>query len=135
MCSAVAYRYSRRYVAFFQDAGAMLPARLRSGGIRLVPWGRRPYQRGSLPLGACAEWESVKHGAWASFNPIPVKLAVDYYMRDEAGFHDWFELIPGQYLQGLVASGDGEQRAYVVTVRPRVAVRYARVPRIITLDP
>jgi hypothetical protein len=116
MCAGVASCHFGR-VVYFRDAGATLPVKLRSGGVRLIPWGRRRYQRGSLPVGACAEWESIKAGAWVSYQPIPVKLAVDHYMRDEAGFHDWFELGEGQYLQGLVANYGGEQRVYVVTVR------------------
>jgi hypothetical protein len=103
MCAGVASCHFGRYVVYFRDAGATLPVKLRSGGVRLIPWGRRRYQRGSLPVGACAEWESIKAGAWVSYQPIPVKLAVDHYMRDLAGFHDWFELTAGQYLQGVVA--------------------------------
>ena len=53
--------------------------------------------------------------------------------KDIPGNSHWFDLTPGQFIQGLIARDKYEQRVYVVTVTPELddAV-HDRWPRILS---
>jgi len=119
---------------FLQTRGALLPVLNKQGRIVQLPWGRRENQHGHLPLGGWARLESIKTGQWDYYFPKPVKLPLLKFMEnDYKGKNNWFDLVAGQYLQGLVATENDEQRVYVVTVtasRLDMAV-YDHWPRVI----
>ena len=50
-------------------------------------------------------------------HPRPVQIPVQSYMeKDHERQSHWFEVPPGQVIQGLLASHEEEARGYVVTV-------------------
>ncbi|OOY41974.1 hypothetical protein BOV91_08635, partial [Solemya velum gill symbiont] len=62
-----------------------------------------------------------------------VKIDVSSFMeKDYEGKSRWFDLLPGKYIQGLVAKNRNEQRIYVVTMEPdsTMAEFHDRMPRI-----
>ncbi len=135
MCGGVRYKNNGRDVrTYFPNPHAELPVRMRDNGIRLLPWGRRKRQAGSLPLGGWARLESIQEGRWDKWRPIPVKLAIDEFMeKDLEGVSHWYLVTTGKWIQGLVASFDQERRVYVVTITPELddAV-HDRWPRILS---
>ena len=120
MCGGVYYSHKGQEVrVFFPNPRAMLPVKTRAGDIQLLPWGRRRKQIGKLPMGGWARLDSVYAGRWDRWFPVPVKLPVLSFMeKDIEGKDHWYELPRGQYLQGLVARNNHEQRIYVVTIEP-----------------
>ena len=108
---------------------------MRDGNISLYPWGRRKEQEGNLPLGDWARLDSINAGKWAYVNPTPVKIIVDGFMeKDHNKDSHWFNLEEGQFIQGLVAYYNDEERIYVVTVEPDPLTKqmiHDRWPRII----
>jgi len=53
--------------------------------------------------------------------------------KDFEGNPHWYDLNKGQYLQGLLARDNNEQRIYVVTIEPEVedAAIHSRWPRVV----
>lgn len=139
MCGGVHFEYQGEvYKSFFPNPYANLPVRRRDGELELMPWGRREKQEGSLPLGGWARIDSIYAGKWDKYFPVPVKIPVLRYMeKDFANRSRWYDLIPSQGLQGLIArsSNSAEKRLYVVTIDPDIAMRdyHDRLPRIIDL--
>jgi hypothetical protein len=134
MCSGVYYSHKGREVrVFFPHPKATLPVKTRGGDLLLLPWGRRQRQVGRLPLGGWARLETVYAGRWDRWFPRAVKLPVQGFMeRDMEGRSHWYELTKGQWIQGLVARDNQEQRLYVVTVEPeREDAMHERWPRIL----
>jgi hypothetical protein len=107
---------------------------MRRGGVELLPWGRRPAQAGSLPLGSRARLETIYTGRWDRWFPVPVKLPVQSFMeKDLEGRSHWYDLTRGQWIQGLVARCRHERRVYVVTVEPELPDSiHDRWPRILS---
>ena len=135
MCGGVLYQYKGQDVrTFFPNPRSTLPVKTRSGEIQLLPWGRRQNQIGKLPLGGWARLESVYAGRWDRWFPKPVKLQVAGFMeKDIEGHSHWYELTRGQWIQGLVARVQHEQRIYVVTIEPeREDAVHERWPRILS---
>ena len=119
---------------YFPNDKACLPVKLRSGGVELLPWGRRQRQDGRLPVGGWAELQSIYDGAWDCWFPRPVKLMVSQFMeQDIHGSSHWYDITSGKWIQGLVARYDDERRVYVVTVSATQAdALHARWPRILS---
>ena len=92
----------------------------------------------NLPPGGWARLDSIKEGRWERYHPRPVRLDVEEFMeKDHAGKSHWYRLETGQWIQGLIATRDEEQRVYVVTIVPTEETQRAihnRWPRIITLN-
>ena len=133
MCSGIYYAYRGQDVrVYFPNPGAMLPVRKRSGEYELLPWGRRGKQAGKLPLGGWARLDSIYAGRWDYWQPVPVKLAVKSFMeKDIENNGHWYDLVRGQWIQGLVARNGYERRVYVVTVVPEMMdAIHERWPRI-----
>ena len=120
MCDGALYQYEGNEIrTFFPNPKAKLPVLNKQGKVILIPWGRREKQMGNLPLGGWARLESIKSGKWDRFFPKPVKLPIISFMeKDYQNQSHWFELISGQYLQGLIATHEKERRLYVVTIVP-----------------
>lgn len=134
MCGGVYYTYEGREIrVYFPNPEARLPVLGRQGAVRLLPWGRRREQPGRLPPGGWARLDSIHEGRWARWSPVPVKLPVSRFMeKDVEGTSHWFDLAPGQWIQGLVACDGNEQRVYVVTVVPEhEQAVHDRWPRIL----
>jgi hypothetical protein len=135
MCGGVYYRINGQDVrVYFPNPKAMLPVVTRSKDIELLPWGRRKEQAGRLPLGGWARLDSIYAGRWDRWFPVPVKLPISQFMeKDIEGNSHWFDITAGQFIQGLIARDQHEQRVYVVTITPEFddAV-HERWPRILS---
>lgn len=136
MCGGVKYTTNKETVrVYFPNPQAKLPILMNDGNLSL-PWGRRKEQQGTLPLGGWARLDSIKAGKWDNVEPRPVKIIVDGFMeKDHNKESHWFNLEEGQFIQGLVAHYNDEQRIYVVTVEPDPLTKqiHDRWPRIINL--
>lgn len=135
MCGGVAYIAAGEELrCYFPNPHACLPVVLRSGQSVLLTWGRRRGEPGQLPLGGWARLESIRSGVWDRWQPRPVRLALRGFMeKDIEGASHWFELTPGQWVQGLVARTGAEQRVYVVTIHPQMPeALHPRWPRIVS---
>jgi hypothetical protein len=118
----------------FTSPRASLPVITRRSGVVMVAWGRRRNEGGELPLGGWAWLESIRSGSWNGWQPKPVRLQLEGFMeQDIQGNNHWFKLTSGQWVQGLVAHHDGEQRVYVVTIHPQMPEAiHTRWPRIVS---
>ena len=135
MCGGVIYHYKGGEVrTFFPNPEATLPVKKQNGEMSLLLWGRRQHQIGKLPLGGWARLNSVYAGRWDRWFPRPVKLLVVSFMeKDIEGRSHWYELTRGQWIQGLVARNNYEQRIYVVTIEPEMEdAVHDRWPRILS---
>jgi hypothetical protein len=53
--------------------------------------------------------DSINEGKWKRFYPIPVLLPLKSYMeKDHERKSHWFDVPPGQAIQGLLARHDNE---------------------------
>jgi len=135
MCGGTSYQHEGEEIrTFFPNPRARLPVITRGGDSRLVTWGRRSGEGGSLPLGGWARLESIKSGRWNRWQPRPVRLALNAFMeKDIEGRSHWFPLTEGQWVQGLLARQGGELRVYVVTITPQMPdAVHERWPRIVS---
>ena len=135
MCGGVYYTHLNQDIrVYFPNPKAVLPVKTRSGAVELLPWGRRKEQKGALPLGGWARLDSIYTGRWDRWFPVPVKLPIKQFMeKDLEGHTRWYDLTRGQWIQGLVARINHEQRVYVVTVEPELAdAVHDRWPRLIS---
>lgn len=135
MCGGVYYTHlNQDFRVYFPNPNAVLPVKTRSGAVELLPWGRRKEQKGALPLGGWARLDSIYTGRWDRWFPVPVKLPIKQFMeKDLEGHTHWYDLTRGQWIQGLVARINHEQRVYVVTVEPELAdAVHDRWPRLIS---
>lgn len=135
MCGGVLYLLDGRTVrTYFPNPKAQLPVVQRSGGSVAAPWGRRKQQPGKLPLGGWARLDSIHSGRWDRWFPRPVKIRVLAFMeKDIEGASHWFDLVEGQWIQGLLAHDGREQRVYVVTIKPEMErAVHDRWPRILS---
>ena len=121
MCEGVYFTVNGRESRFyFQNPGAALPVRnKRTGALELVPWGRRPKQSGTLPLGGSVRVELIRAGRWDKFFPKSVLIAARAFgLRDFEGQLRWYDLVPGQWLHGAYLCEGTEQRVYILTLEP-----------------
>jgi len=118
----------------FTSEKAHLPIQLRSGELELMTWGRRKGEKGKLPAGGWARFSHVQSGRWAEHRPRSVRIAVQAFMEvDVAGSRQWFPLITGQFIRGVVCRLENEQRLYVVVMESGPDEAYfEQWPRIIT---
>ncbi len=133
MCGGVYYSHQGQDVrVYFPNPKAQLPVRTKTGSVVLMPWGRRREQEGSLPMGGWARLDSIYAGRWDRWHPVPVKLVAKSFMeKDLESNSHWIDLTRGQWIQGLIARDNYEQRVYVVTIDPEMSdAIYARWPRI-----
>lgn len=136
MCGGVEYTHNNQTTrVHFPNPKALLPVRTRHGNIKLITWGRRKQQIGELPVGGWARLDSIEKGIWDRWFPKPVKIIVNQFMeKDIENNSHWFELTPGQCIQGLLARNHNEMRIYIVTIAPEMPdAIHQRWPRIITM--
>jgi hypothetical protein len=138
MPEAVIFYYQQKtYTVYFTQAKAMLPVKLKSGEVKLVPWGRRENENSEMPLGGWARLVSIKNekdNRWHLYLPKPVQIPVDKFMeKNHEGQRCWYEITKGKCLQGLLANHDNEYRLYIVTIDPEDLMNcHYRWPHIIT---
>lgn len=127
----------KTHTVYFARAQAMLPVRLASGEVRLAMWGRRQYENSEMPLGGWARLESIHGGKWGQYLPRPVHLPIIKFMKtDYEGKVHWYDMVKGQYVQGVLARCENEFRVYIVTIVPELLdVCHDRWPRIIARPP
>ncbi len=108
--------------------------KLKNGDIKLLPWGRRQDQAGATPLGGWARHDSVQRGVWDQYMPKPVKLPILKFMeKDFEGHSHWFDITPGQWIQGLLTYAETEPRIYIVTIIPELEQAiHERWPRVMS---
>lgn len=133
MPEAVTYFYQGKLqTVYFANTRAVLPIKLADGSSCLVKWGRRQHEQGEMPLGGWARLDSIHHGKWSLYLPKPVKLPIEKFMKtDYEGHVHWYEVVKGQWIQGLLAREGEEVRIYIVTIVPELLdVCHDRWPRI-----
>ncbi len=131
MCGAIQLQDVK---VFFPHPKARLPVRKRDGDLEWITWGKRREEMCAFPEGGWARLSSIRDGRWARFQPRPVQIMVNRFMeKNPEGERVWFDLEDGQFIQGLLATIDGEQRVYVVTQEapPETAEIHPRWPRIL----
>ncbi len=116
MCSAVRFDFDgQRFEYRFTQYQARLPLLLKTGYCSLVSWGRRRNEVGSAPFGASVRLASIQAGRWDALQPKPVKIAVQGFMEtDVMGHEHWFQVMPGQYIQGMLIQQQNQLRVYTV---------------------
>mgnify|MGYP000904851997 CR=1 FL=1 len=135
MCGGVYFEHKDDVLRqYFPNPKAVLPVRKKDDSLILMPWGRRQKQEGSLPLGGWARLDSIYTGVWDKYFPTPIKIpALSFMEKDFEGNSHWYDLNKGQFIQGLLARHNNEQRVYVVTIEPELedANIHNRWPRIV----
>ncbi|BFM07070.1 hypothetical protein [Halioxenophilus aromaticivorans] len=134
MCGGVRFQANGDELKiYFPNPKAVLPVRTKNNGHELVAWGRRETQSGFMPRGGWARLDSIHAGKWSQYSPIPVKIDVQAFMeKDLNNTSQWYELQPGEFIQGLVATLGQECRLYVVTeLNPNSNHKSQRWPRVI----
>jgi len=122
MCGGVYFEHKDDVLRqYFPNPKAVLPVRKKDDSLILMPWGRRQKQEGSLPLGGWARLDSIYTGVWDKYFPTPIKIpALSFMEKDFEGNSHWYDLNKGQFIQGLLARHNNEQRVYVVTIEPEL---------------
>jgi hypothetical protein len=135
MCGGVIFEYQGQLLTiYFPNPKAVLPVKLANGQCELLSWGRRQGQAGTLPLGGWARLESIQQGSWQRYFPKPVKLPILKFMeKDIVSNSHWFDIMEGNWIQGLLVQTAQERRVYVVTIEPQMSdAVHTRWPRILT---
>lgn len=135
MAEGVMYLYQQQtHTVYFSNPSAMLPVRLVDGQIKLMTWGRRKSQTGELPLGGWAHLQAIYKGKWDIYIPKPIRLPIIKFMeKDFEGNTHWYDVTPGQWIQGLLAHEGDEYRVYIVTITPELhGSCHERWPRIMS---
>ena len=135
MPDAVMFHYQNKaHTVYFSQSKAVLQVKLKNGETTLVAWGRRLRENSAMPLGGWAMHTSIQEGKWDYFMPKPVKLPIKKFMKiGYEGHIQWYEVIRGQWIQGVLLREENEYRVYIMTVIPdRLDVYYNRWPRIVT---
>jgi hypothetical protein len=133
MCISICYVDKTKIViSYFAQPEAQLPVQMKSGDIEYLPWGRRQNESGVLPLGGWINWDLFRQGKFDYYLPKLVKIPIKKFMEaDIEGRELWFDVIAGQYLQGVYLHEKEEQRVYVLTITPETPNNiYSRWPRI-----
>lgn len=134
MPEAVVYHHEGKIqTAYFARPNAMLPVKLANDEVRLVQWGRRQHENSEMPLGGWARLNAIHDGKWSQYTPKPVRLPLRKFMKtDYEGNIHWYEVVKGQWVQGLLAHEENEYRVYIVTIIPELLdICHDRWPRIV----
>ncbi|GIS41384.1 MAG: hypothetical protein Ct9H90mP13_12300 [Pseudomonadota bacterium] len=105
MCGGASYTYNGEHMrVYFPNPKAKLPVIKKESDTKLILWGRRKGQSGRLPLGGWARLDSFMLEFGTEGFPKPVKIPVQSFMeKDHKGKSHWFDLVKGQWIQGLFA--------------------------------
>lgn len=134
MCVGVMYVNNDAIeTVYFSSPKAVMPVQFADGHIEKLPWGRRVQQQSDMPIGRYANYESLKKGVWNALFPKPVKLLVSNFAEVDQYTDEmkWHAVMKGTYIQGAVATDNGEKRVYVVSVQTPPNSIYRHWPRIL----
>lgn len=136
MCGGVKYtdKNGKDWAIYFPSPKAALPVLKRDGGVEWVTWGKRKEETGRFFDGGWAKLDSIKAGKWQRYHARPVLLPVHAFMeKDHERTSHWFDVQPGQVIQGLLANNGEESRVYVVTIDTPAEYHYIhdRWPRLV----
>lgn len=140
MCGGVKYtdKTGKEWAVYFPSSKAALPVLKRDGDVEWITWGKRKEEADRYFVnGGWARLDSIKEGKWARFQPKPVLLPVQSFMeKDHDRKSHWIDVLPGQAIQGLIATRDEESRVYVVTTDTPQEYEWVhdRWPRLIDLN-
>jgi putative SOS response-associated peptidase YedK len=140
MCGGVKYtdKTGKEWAIYFPSPEAALPVLKRDGDVEWVTWGKRKEEPDRFfALGGWARLDSINEGKWKRFHPKPVLIPVQSYMeKDHEKKSHWFNVLPEQVIQGLLAHHDDEARVYVVTIDTPVEYQWIhdRWPRLVNLS-
>ena len=140
MCGGVKYtdKSGKDWTIYFPSGKAALPVLKKDGDIEWVAWGKcreEPVQ--GFPNGGWARLDSIRSGKWERYHPSPVILPVHSFMeKDHERKSHWFDVPPGQVIQGLLSNHEEESRVYVVTIDTPAEYNYIhdRWPRLVALN-
>jgi hypothetical protein len=128
MCDAIEFFLDGKpFEVAYGEGKVDLPVRERGGRIAFYRWGalgreyvacdNKPGWGAKFPETGWAPIEEVRAHAWAKVEPRPVKImASRFRITDRWDVERWFDLAPGQFIQGLLATLGLDKRVYVVTV-------------------
>ena len=122
---------------YFPNPKAALPVLLADGSVEWVAWGRRREQPGKLPATGWARVDSITAGKWARYQPREVWVPAERFMeKDPARQSHWFDLLPGQAIEGLLLEAEEERRIYVITSDPPEGLEWLhdRWPSVTALE-
>jgi len=124
----------KEFKPHFISPMARLPIRMKNGQSMLVTWGRRPNEKSNCPFGAGIRLTAIQAGLWDHLIPKPVKIAVQGFMEmDVSGKSHWFQVTPGQYIQGMLIQEQRRYRAYMVQLDCNSSeICFEQWPRIIS---
>jgi len=137
MCGGVKYtdQQNKSWTIYFPSPKAALPVLKKDGEIEWVTWGRRKEESVEyFPNGGWARLDSIKEGKWQHYHLHPVLLPIQSFMeKDAEKVSHWFDMKPGEVLQGLLTVHENVARVYVVTTDTPAEFSYIhdRWPRII----
>ena len=135
MIRAVKYHFDERdWESRFSNPQSKLPVRDKQGQIVLKTWGRRPTDKGRLPLGSIARMAHFQSGRWNAYFPKSVRVMVkEFCVVDVAGNERWYGLPKGQFIHGICASYDAELRIYILSLdSPPEEAEFETWPRILS---
>jgi hypothetical protein len=121
------YLDGERFEVAYGEGRGELPVRERGGRIAFYRWGalgreyvaddNTPGWGAKFPEPGWAPLEEVRANGWYKVEPRSVKILASRFMIvDRWQIERWFELRPGEFIQGLLATLGPTKRVYVVTV-------------------
>ncbi|MDO8955069.1 MAG: hypothetical protein Q7V63_09515 [Gammaproteobacteria bacterium] len=134
MCEGIIYtNQALVQKVYFAHPKATLAAKCTDGSLQQVIWGRRESEPGLLPVGGWANHRALKQGRWDRFFPLNVKIVASEFMVKEpsTGLSNWYSLNPTQFIHGIIAREEGEQRLYIVTIQAELGSFEGAWPRVL----
>lgn len=118
MCIGVLYDFRGHPLkVFFGNPSAKLPVKASFERITLIRWGRRESEKCDFPTGSWVNLELIKRGRLDCYEPKPVKIPLRKFLdMDFTGQQRWYDVVPGYWVQGMLAKHQTEHRVYIVTI-------------------
>lgn len=119
MCFALIFidTSGKRYTVSFTQRQRQLPMMGASESEHMT-WGRNQYENGNLPIGGWCRQDLLAQGAFDHWQPQFVRLPVKgFAIHNMLARLHWFEVSPGEYLQGVILTEAGERRLYLVIMQ------------------
>lgn len=121
MCEAVLFDYlGQLKKSFFNNPLATLPVISSFERIKFVPWGRHQSEQNvDFPIGDTLLRDEILKGMYDLFSPKAVQLPVIKFLeKNNKDTLNWYEVIKGFFMQGVLLNHCNQLRVYVVTIRP-----------------
>lgn len=122
MCQAIKFTINNHQILFsFLDKNPCLPLLMAGNRIMITPWGKQIYSQPVYPVGHTAHMDEVRASNWRQYLPKSARIGCESYMLiDKQSRECWYDLKPGQYIKGLVATAFGDDRAYILMRNPEI---------------